>query len=202
MRHKLVVLRGMASEHPLSFTRNLPLSEEAVAFARERHAGQTRAADRAPFVVHPLEAASYLQRLRYPDQVVAAAVLHDVLEDTGTRRDELEERFGPEVADLVATLTDDPSIADDDERRDEVRERVRRAGGAAVAVYGANKVSKVRELRAVLAAGLDPELAERKRRHYEKCLAMLEELTPGGRSAELLRFELEALMEFPPARRG
>jgi (p)ppGpp synthase/HD superfamily hydrolase len=153
-------------------------------------------------VVHPLEAASLLESSGYPDPVVAAAVLHDVLEDTETTKEELSERFGPEVANLVATVTDDAAIEDEDERRDEVRERVRKAGGNALAVYGADKVSKARELRALLASGADPELAEGKRRHYEKCLAMLEEVTPGGRIAELLRFELEALAEFPPAQGG
>src|SRR5262245_56161849 len=189
----------MASDRALSFTRDLPLSEAAVAFARERHAGQARDGDQAPFVVHPLEAAALLERAGYSDEVVAAAVLHDVLEDTETRPVELEERFGREVANLVATVTDDLTIDDHDAQRDEVRERVRRAGGSALAIYGADKVSKVRELRSLLATGIDPEIAESKRRHYERCLAMLEEQAPGGRIPELLRFELEALREFPPA---
>ncbi|HEY6637092.1 MAG TPA: HD domain-containing protein [Solirubrobacterales bacterium] len=192
----------MASDKALSFTRDLPVSEAAVAFARQRHAGQARGGDEAPYVVHPLEAASLLERAGYSDEVVAAAVLHDVLEDTETRQEELDERFGAEVANLVATLTDDPTISDDDEQRDEVRERVYRAGGSALAIYGADKVSKVRELRLLLTTGVDPEIAESKRRHYEKCLGMLEELTPGAPIAELLRFELEALREFPPVLQG
>ena len=189
-------------EHELSFTRELPLTQAAVAFARERHAGQRRDADRAPFVVHPLEAASALERSRYPDYVVAAAVLHDVLEDTETERSELEDRFGPEVAELVAVLSDDLSISDEDERRDDVRERVRRAGGYAPAVYAADKVSKVRELRALVAGGLDPQEAESKRRHYTKCLAMLEEVIPTDRLVEVLRFELETLEDLPPRASG
>ena len=189
---------GIASEKALSFTRDLPLSEAAVAFARRRHAGQARGGDQAPYVFHPLEAASLLERAGYADEVVAAAVLHDVLEDTETRQEELAERFGAEVAILVATLTDDPTISDEDERRDEVRERVHRAGASALAIYGADKISKVRELRLLLATGADPEIAESKRRHYEKCLAMLEEFALGAPIAELLRFELEALREFPP----
>lgn|SRR5262245_9431661 len=192
----------MASEKAFSFTRDLPLSEAAVAFARERHAGQARGGDQAAFVFHPLEAASLLERSGYADDVVAAAVLHDVLEDTGTRQEELEECFGAEVANLVVTLTDDLTIADADERRDDVRDRVRSAGGNALAIYAADKVSKVRELRMMLATGVDPEVAESKRGHYEKCLAMLEEQAPGERIPELLRFELEALREFPPVLQG
>ena len=190
--------RKRGSEHELSFERGLPLTQEAVAFARERHAGQTRDGDRAPFLIHPLEAASILERSHYPDHVVAAAVLHDVLEKTDTDRDELRDRFGPEVAALVAAVSDDPSISDEDARRDELRERVRLAGGYPAAIYAADKISRVRELRALIAGGLGSNEAESRRRHYTKSLAMLEEIIPGSRVVESLRFELEALEEFPP----
>jgi (p)ppGpp synthase/HD superfamily hydrolase len=186
------------TEHQLSFTRDLPLSQGAAAFARERHAGQTRAADQAAFVIHPIEAASMLERAGYPDHVVAAAVLHDVLEDTETDGPELFERFGPEVADLVAVVSDDPAIADPDERRDDVRERVRSGAGYAPVIYAADKVSKVRELRTMIAGGLSTDDADNRRQHYTRCLAMLEETIPGSPIVEALRFELEALEELPP----
>ena len=64
--------------------------------------------------MHPLEVASLLEREGYPDHVVAAAVLHDVLEDTDTQRSELTERFGTAVSDLVAAVSDDPAIADEE----------------------------------------------------------------------------------------
>ena len=70
-----------------------------------------------------------------------------MLEDTETLEEELARRFGSEVGDIVATLSDDPSISDEDERRDDVRDRVEETGGNALAVYCADKVSKVRELR-------------------------------------------------------
>jgi hypothetical protein len=96
---------------------------------------------------------SYL-RSHYPDCVVAAAVLHDVLEDTDAERSELEARFGPEVAELVALVSDDPSIDDEEQREDDVRERVRRAGGYALVVYAADKVATIRELRTLMTGGL------------------------------------------------
>ena len=110
----------------LTFTRDLPLSQSALEFAVKRHAGQTRGADRADFVFHPVEVGSILERLHYPDYVVAAGVLHDVLEDTDAERRDIEARFGPEVAELVVTLSDDPSIGDEERRREDLRERVRR----------------------------------------------------------------------------
>lgn len=189
----------MTEETPdFSFDDDLPLTQAAVEFARERHAGQRRRADDAPFVLHPIEAASILERSRYPDDVVAAAVLHDVLENTEAEQSELEERFGPEVAEIVATVSDDPSIADKEAQKDELRERVRRSGSHAQAVYAADKISKVRELRIMMARGITDESLEVRRRRYEKGLAMLEETIPGSRLVELLRFELEALEALPP----
>ncbi len=50
-------------------------------FAAERHRGQRRAADHAPLILRPLEAAQWLRGRSYPDEVVSAGVLHDVIED-------------------------------------------------------------------------------------------------------------------------
>ena len=130
--------------------------------------------------------------------MLAAAVLHDVLEDTDAERSELEARFGRDVAELVALVSDDPSIPDEEERKDEVRERVRRAGGYAPVVYAADKVSKVRELRLLIAQGLDQATAAVKLRRYRRSLEMLEEAIPSSRLVELLRFEIEALEALPP----
>jgi guanosine-3',5'-bis(diphosphate) 3'-pyrophosphohydrolase len=182
----------------LSFSRDLPMTQAAVGFALQRHKGQHRLADGASFILHPLEVASLLERSHYPDHVVAAAVLHDVLEDTDTQRSELESSFGPEVGGLVALVSDDPSIPDEEHRKDDVRERVRRAGGYAPIVYAADKVSKVRELRILELTGLPEKEAKVKLERYRKSLAMLEETVPESRIVELLRFELEALGEFPP----
>ena len=139
-----------------------------------------------------------LKVTRYPDHVIAAAVLHDVLEDTDAERSDLTARFGREVAELVELVSDDPAIDDEEQRKDDVRERVRRAGGPALVVYAADKVSKVRELRILIAAGLDGDTANTKLRRYRRSLAMLEQSTPATGLVELLRFEVEALETLPP----
>jgi (p)ppGpp synthase/HD superfamily hydrolase len=182
----------------LTFLEHRPLTSEALEFARERHVDQRRLADGAPFVLHPLEVASLLDRSHHPDHVTAAAVLHDVLEDTDAERSELEERFGIEVAELVAAVSDDVSIADEEERKDDVRERVRRLGGYPAALYAADKVSKVRELRLLMASGAPREEVEAKLTRYSRSLEMLDATIPGSRLVELLRFELEALRALPP----
>lgn len=182
----------------LTFLRHLPLAKEAVELAVHLHAGQRREADGASFVMHPMEVASLLDRSHYPDHVVAAAVLHDVLENTDENVGDLRARFGPTVAALVSAVSDDPSIPDEDARKDELRERVRAVGGYAAAVYAADKISKVREIRTALAAGTPWDKLGRKLERHRDSLAMLEETIPSSRLVELLRFEIEALDELPP----
>jgi (p)ppGpp synthase/HD superfamily hydrolase len=92
------------------FVERSPLTRDALDFANQRHAGQTRDIDGLPFVTHPMEVAYLLHDAGYEDEVVAAGVLHDVLEDTDADHDELADRFGQRVADLVEAVTDDPSI--------------------------------------------------------------------------------------------
>jgi (p)ppGpp synthase/HD superfamily hydrolase len=182
----------------LSFLDGLPSAQAAVDFAASRHSGQRRAGDRARFVVHPMEVASLLAQSGYPDHVVAAGVLHDILEDTDAQRLELEDRFGPEVAELVAAVSDDPAIEGEEQQKDELRERVGHLGGYAAALYAADKVSKVRELRMLIVRGAPAEEIDPKLSRYRKSLAMLDSTIPGSRLVELLRFELEALEALPP----
>jgi hypothetical protein len=81
-----------------------------------------------------------------------------------------------------------------------VRERIRRVGGNAAAIYAADKVSKVRELRVMVARGNGDGDAVLKLRRYRKSLAMLEDTIPTNPLVELLRLELDGLEESAPAR--
>ena len=171
----------------------LPLAQEAIDFARSRHEGQRRDADDAPFVIHPLEVANLLRDEGYPDHVVATGALHEVLEDTDVDKDELEDRFGQDVAELVDSLTDDPSIEDKQERRAALRRQVAAAGETAAAVFAADKVSKARELRMKADRGPLDDESRAKLEHYRESLAMLEEALPGSGLVGCLRDELAGL---------
>jgi (p)ppGpp synthase/HD superfamily hydrolase len=174
----------------------LPLTSDALAFARDRHAGQQRDSGGEPFVRHPEEVATLLRDAGYPDHVVAAGMLHEVLEDTDADKAELEERFGAEVAELVVSLSDDPAIDDEQERRAALRLQVAEAGPAAAAVFAADKVSKARELGLKAEHGELGEAERAKREHYEQSLEMLDATMPGNELVEQLRRELDRL---PPA---
>jgi (p)ppGpp synthase/HD superfamily hydrolase len=181
------------------FVERSPLTRDALAFADRRHAGQTRDVDDLPFVTHPVEVACLLHESGYPDEVVAAGVLHDVLEDTDAERSDLDARFGSRVAELVQAVTDDPSIEDDAERKAALRRQVAQAGECAAVVFAADKVSKARELRVRVGRGLHDEADCSKFAHYEASLEMLSDLIPGHELLDQLRMEVEALRALPAA---
>ena len=86
---------------------------EAVAFAADRHRRQRRkGVDASPYINHPLEVAHTLASVGgVADPVtLAAAVLHDTIEDTRTTGDELEDLFGRDVRRLVEEVTDDKAL--------------------------------------------------------------------------------------------
>jgi (p)ppGpp synthase/HD superfamily hydrolase len=126
-------------------------------FAARSHAHQRRSNDRGPFIEHPLEVARLLRQVGCPDVVIAAGLLHDVLENSPTSRAELAARFGTDVADLVQAVTEDASVRSYRRRKHLLREQVHRAGGHAALIFAADKVSKVREL---------PDRVARDRKRY------------------------------------
>ena len=76
--------------------------------------------------------------------------------------------------------------------------QVRRLGGYPAAIYAADKISKVRELRLLMATGAPQAEVDAKLARYSRSLEMLDATIPGSRLVELLRFELEALRALPP----
>ena len=181
-----------------SFVDDLPVTRRALDFAAARHGGQERDADRAPFILHPLEVAHLLHGRGCPDDVVAAGVLHDTVEDAHVTCDELSAEFGQRVARLVGAVTEPASDGDYATRKAALRAAVEAAEDDAVVIYAADKVAKVRELRMTLAAG--GEASTERLEHYGASLALLERRLPGHPLVRQLRFELETLELLPPRR--
>jgi (p)ppGpp synthase/HD superfamily hydrolase len=177
------------------FARHLPRTRAALEFADERHAGQRRESDDAPFVTHPIEVATLLHDAGYPDHVIAAGVLHDVIENTDTKPDDIAKRFGSKVALLVTAVTENPAIGEVAERKAALRFQVAQAGEDAAAVFAADKISKTRELRLRAGRGQLDRAGRAKLAHYEASLEMLSELIPGHELVDKLRSELEAVEE-------
>lgn len=129
------------------------LVRDALQTAHRAHAGQIRnGSGGMAYVDHPRTVAELLAAEGYPDETLAAALLHDVVEDSEMTVEDLERLFGPEIAEVVAALSDDESIEPYRDRKDEHRERVREAGGDALAVYGADKLNNSGSLHRAHAA--------------------------------------------------
>src|SRR6266436_3333832 len=79
---------------------DVALVERAFAFSEHAHEGQFRKSG-DPYITHPLAVASILSQWRLDAQGLAAALLHDVMEDTSITKTEIESSFGKPVADMV-----------------------------------------------------------------------------------------------------
>lgn len=82
---------------------------EAADFAAEAHKGMVRKGGKIPYIYHPMEVALLVSQMTEDEEVIAAAYLHDVLEDTSVTAEELGERFGSRVLALVQAETEDKS---------------------------------------------------------------------------------------------
>lgn len=82
------------------------LVDDALVFAYNAHKGQFRKYTGEPYICHPIAVAAILERRGFEDDMLAAAILHDVVEDTPVTIEEIYYRFGNEVAELVAAVTD------------------------------------------------------------------------------------------------
>ncbi|MGI8462036.1 MAG: HD domain-containing protein, partial [Solirubrobacterales bacterium] len=139
-------------------------------------------------IEHPVAVAEVLYDNGFTDEdVLAAALLHDVIEDTDTDLSEIGSRFGPEVERLVAEMTENESIEPYAERKAEHRRRVAR-DGCVSAIYAADKLATSRELRAEH-AGTEGERLD----HYLKTLEVMRETHPELPFLLELRRELEQL---------
>lgn len=85
---------------------NTELLDRAIIFAVHAHAGTERRGKGFPFIVHPMEAVEIVATMTSDQELLAAAALHDVIEDTPVTLDELRAEFGDRIAGLVAAESD------------------------------------------------------------------------------------------------
>lgn len=170
---------------PPSFVLGSPLLEGSFAMAAALHQG--REAEAETDLGHPLAVAALMQEAGFQEEVVAAALLHEVVEETDTGVKELRQRFGPEVAELVSEMTEDQSIRPYRARKEEHRERVGRNRKSA-AIYAADKLASTKALNE------DEEEPDAQRlEHFRATLASLGETYPSLSFLAELRAELDRL---------
>jgi (p)ppGpp synthase/HD superfamily hydrolase len=161
----------MSSSDPPDFIARSNLVERAYHFALAAHEGERSRGETR--IDHPIAVARLLVRQGADDQTVAAALLHDVLEDTTVTREELEGEFGMAVAELVAELTEDESIGAYADRKAHLRQQVADAGEQAATIFLADKLARLHALEAT-----EQGLAAAKLDHYRETVALLSRTYP------------------------
>jgi (p)ppGpp synthase/HD superfamily hydrolase len=150
---------------------------KAKLFAEAAHkaVGQVRKYTNQPYIVHPIEVAEIVKSVPHTDAMVAAAYLHDVLEDTKVTEQTLREEFGDEIADLVVWLTDISTKKDGNRtvRKALDREHLAQAPAEAQTVKLADLISNTKSI-----VKYDPEFAKT---YLEEKLALLDVLTKGDK---------------------
>lgn len=125
--------------------------DKAVRFAVEKHAGAARKGSDTPYIVHPMEAAAVVAGITGDQELIAAALLHDTLEDTATTYDEILTLFGKRVADLVAGESEDkqagkPPAATWKDRKQKTIDELKNAGYESKLLVLADKLSNIRAM--------------------------------------------------------
>lgn len=124
---------------------------KAIKFATEAHSGMYRKGKEIPDIVHPLEAASIASTMTVDEEIIAAAVLHDVIEDTHVIEEQLLLEFGPRITHLVCADSENKRIDRLAEetwglRKQETLNRLRIADMDEQIVVLADKLSNIRSI--------------------------------------------------------
>lgn len=121
---------------------------DAIELAAHSHAGQMRKYGGGPFINHPLRVMCRVMRMGLDDGVVAAAVLHDVIEDSSVMYDDLIVRFTPSTASIVLDLTDyqKPDEAPRAVRKRKYRERLSKAWKVSQTIKVVDRIDNLRDM--------------------------------------------------------
>jgi GTP diphosphokinase / guanosine-3',5'-bis(diphosphate) 3'-diphosphatase len=160
---------------------------QAAMFAAEKHRTQRRKDIDTPFINHPLQLAYILVQADIEDPVVlAAALLHDTIEDTNTTHDEIEIVFGHEVANIVAECSDDKQLSKLERKQAQI-DHAAKISHKAKLVKLADKIANVSDIDGAPPAGWS---VERKREYFDWAKKVVDQMR--GANAKLeARFDAE-----------
>ena len=127
------------------------LLDRAIVFAVRAHAGTERRGKGFPYIVHPMEAVEIVATMTPDQELLAAAVLHDTVEDTDVTIEQIRTEFGERVASFVAAESDEPhqrpdSVENWRARKQAVIDRLARASLDAKMVALGDKLSNMRAI--------------------------------------------------------
>ena len=127
------------------------LLDRAIIFAVRAHAGTERRGKGFPYIVHPMEAVEIVATMTPDQELLAAAVLHDTVEDTDVTIEQIRTEFGERVASFVAAESDEPhqrpdSVENWRDRKQAAINRIARASRDAKIVALGDKLSNMRAI--------------------------------------------------------
>ncbi len=154
---------------------DLALLLRALAFAAHKHRDQRRKdAEASPYINHPIALAEVLagEGGIADSEVLAAALLHDTIEDTATTLAELREQFGERIAGIVAEVTDDQSLPKAERKRLQIEHAAGISAGAKL-VKLADKICNLRDVAERPPAKWD---LQRRREYFEWAKQVIDRL--------------------------
>lgn len=184
---------------PPAWVDRSPILIDAYALAVAAHGEQRRPSDGRYFIEHVVEVAGLLHDAGFDAELVAVGLLHDAVERGTLGEKELRAEMGAGICSMVMTLSEDSRITSFEWRKAGLRHQVESAGGLAVTVYAADKLSDIRGLRRgieIYGTDLDERLGTSvgsMTAHYRESVEMIESLRPGSIFLPDLRLELERL---------
>ena len=131
------------------------LVEKALQFAAVKHEGQYRKGTNIPYITHPVAVAMLLKGANYSDDIVAAGLLHDTLEDTETTIAELHQEFGSNVLQLVQAASEPDKTLSWEERKMRTIAELSMKTSDELAVIVADKLHNIQSIRSDVEADGD-----------------------------------------------
>jgi|LSQX01.3.fsa_nt_gb (p)ppGpp synthase/HD superfamily hydrolase len=141
--------------------------EKALIFATIAHEGQKRKGSDIPYILHPMEAGAIVLGIKYDEELITAAILHDIIEDTAFRSQDIEERFGKRVLELVTANSEDKSRSWEERKTATIQGLKNETDYGVLIVTLADKLSNMRQIHRDYYV-MGEKLWERFNRGYEE----------------------------------
>lgn len=125
----------------------MDMIENAIIFAVKAHKNQTRKGSDIPYISHPFAVGMLLQKAKCSEEVIAAGILHDTLEDTETSLNDLTDTFGVRVANLVLAASENDKSLPWEIRKQHTINRLKDASLEEIQVIVADKLHNLKSIR-------------------------------------------------------
>ncbi|MBE4907319.1 HD domain-containing protein [Bacillus luteolus] len=123
------------------------LIDKAIVIAAKAHAGQTRKLTDIPYITHPFAVGMLLQKEKCSDEIIAAGILHDTVEDTDVTYEDLTNLFGSKVTSLVRAASEQDKSLSWEERKKHTIEHLKNAELDEIKVIVADKLHNLKSIK-------------------------------------------------------